>query len=64
MRKVGIFNHVMPRKFFERIGDKRRTSSRGSTPTEVAANVSWQNYERSWNLWKTRALAKLAAEKS
>jgi ribulose-5-phosphate 4-epimerase/fuculose-1-phosphate aldolase len=30
---------------------------------EVAANVSWQNYERSWNLWKTRALAKLAAEK-
>jgi HCOMODA/2-hydroxy-3-carboxy-muconic semialdehyde decarboxylase len=30
---------------------------------EVAANVSWQNYERSWNLWKARALAKLAAEK-
>jgi hypothetical protein len=30
---------------------------------EVAANVSWQNYERSWNLWTTRALAKLAAEK-
>jgi ribulose-5-phosphate 4-epimerase/fuculose-1-phosphate aldolase len=30
---------------------------------EVAANVSWQNYERSWNLWKTRALAKLEAEK-
>ena len=30
---------------------------------EVAANVSWQNYERSWNLWRTRALAKLAAEK-
>lgn len=30
---------------------------------EVAANVSWQNYERSWNLWKTRTLAKLAAEK-
>ena len=30
---------------------------------EVAANVSWQNYERSWNLWKTRALAKLASEK-
>ena len=27
---------------------------------EVQANVSWQNYERSWNLWKTRALAKLA----
>ncbi|HZZ91817.1 MAG TPA: class II aldolase/adducin family protein [Usitatibacter sp.] len=31
---------------------------------EVQANVSWQNYERSWNLWKTRALAKLEAEKS
>jgi HCOMODA/2-hydroxy-3-carboxy-muconic semialdehyde decarboxylase len=30
---------------------------------EVAANVAWQNYERSWNLWKTRALAKLEAEK-
>jgi ribulose-5-phosphate 4-epimerase/fuculose-1-phosphate aldolase len=30
---------------------------------EVAANVSWQNYDRSWNLWRTRALAKLAAEK-
>jgi len=30
---------------------------------EVAANVSWQNYERSWSLWKTRALAKLAEEK-
>ncbi|HET9470495.1 MAG TPA: hypothetical protein VFO24_05280, partial [Usitatibacter sp.] len=30
---------------------------------EVQANVSWQNYERSWNLWKTRALAKLEAEK-
>jgi ribulose-5-phosphate 4-epimerase/fuculose-1-phosphate aldolase len=29
---------------------------------EVAANVSWQNYDRSWNLWRTRALAKLAAE--
>jgi ribulose-5-phosphate 4-epimerase/fuculose-1-phosphate aldolase len=29
---------------------------------EVQANVSWQNYERSWNLWKTRALAKLEAE--
>ena len=31
---------------------------------EVQANVSWQNYERSWNLWKTRALARLEAEKS
>ncbi len=31
---------------------------------EVAANVSWQNYERSWNLWKTRALAKLEAEQA
>ena len=30
---------------------------------EVAANVSWQNYERSWSLWKARALAKLAAER-
>ena len=30
---------------------------------EVQANVSWQNYERSWNLWKTRALAKLEAER-
>jgi hypothetical protein len=25
---------------------------------EVAANVSWQNYERSWNLWKEKVLAK------
>ena len=31
---------------------------------EVQANVSWQNYDRSWNLWKTRALAKLEAEKA
>ena len=30
---------------------------------EVAANVAWQNYDRSWNLWKTKALAKLEAEK-
>lgn len=30
---------------------------------EVAANVSWQNYDRSWNLWRTRALAKLKSEK-
>ncbi|HET7729278.1 MAG TPA: class II aldolase/adducin family protein [Usitatibacter sp.] len=26
---------------------------------EVQANVSWQNYDRAWNLWKTKALAKL-----
>jgi ribulose-5-phosphate 4-epimerase/fuculose-1-phosphate aldolase len=31
---------------------------------EVEANVSWQNYERSWNLWKTRAMKQLTAEKS
>ena len=30
---------------------------------EVAANVSWQSYERSWSLWKTRVLARLAQEK-
>lgn len=30
---------------------------------EVAANVSWQNYDRSWILWRTRALAKLKSEK-
>jgi HCOMODA/2-hydroxy-3-carboxy-muconic semialdehyde decarboxylase len=30
---------------------------------EVAANVSWQNYDRAWNLWKTKALATLDAEK-
>jgi HCOMODA/2-hydroxy-3-carboxy-muconic semialdehyde decarboxylase len=29
---------------------------------EVAANVSWQNYERSWRLWKHKALAKLATQ--
>ena len=29
---------------------------------EVAANVSWQDYDRAWHLWKTRALATLAAE--
>ena len=29
---------------------------------EVAANVSWQNYERSWSLWKTKVLARLAEE--
>jgi ribulose-5-phosphate 4-epimerase/fuculose-1-phosphate aldolase len=26
---------------------------------EVAANVSWQNYERSWSLWREKTLAKL-----
>ena len=31
---------------------------------EVAANVSWQNYDRSWNLWRARALAKLKVEKA
>jgi ribulose-5-phosphate 4-epimerase/fuculose-1-phosphate aldolase len=30
---------------------------------EVAANVSWQNYDRSWNLWRTRALEKIKGEK-
>ena len=31
---------------------------------EVAANVSWQNYDRAWHLWKTKALAKLQGERS
>jgi ribulose-5-phosphate 4-epimerase/fuculose-1-phosphate aldolase len=31
---------------------------------EVQANVSWQNYDRAWNLWKMQALAKLETEKS
>jgi len=26
---------------------------------EVAANVSWQNYERAWDLWKRKVLAAL-----
>jgi len=26
---------------------------------EVAANVSWQNYDRAWDLWKRRVLAQL-----
>jgi len=30
---------------------------------ECAANVSWQNYDRSWNLWRTRVLARLRKEK-
>ena len=29
---------------------------------EVAANVSWQNYERSWSLWKAKVLVRLAEE--
>jgi HCOMODA/2-hydroxy-3-carboxy-muconic semialdehyde decarboxylase len=29
---------------------------------EVAANVSWQNYERAWDLWKTRVLRTLGSE--
>jgi len=32
--------------------------------SEVAANVSWQNYDRSWNLWRIRALSKLKTEKA
>jgi ribulose-5-phosphate 4-epimerase/fuculose-1-phosphate aldolase len=31
---------------------------------EVAANVSWQNYERSWRLWKEKALGRLIEEKA
>jgi HCOMODA/2-hydroxy-3-carboxy-muconic semialdehyde decarboxylase len=31
---------------------------------EVAANVSWQEYYRSWDLWKKKWLKKLAIEKS
>jgi ribulose-5-phosphate 4-epimerase/fuculose-1-phosphate aldolase len=31
--------------------------------SEVAANVSWQNYDRSWSLWSEKTLAKLRAEK-
>jgi ribulose-5-phosphate 4-epimerase/fuculose-1-phosphate aldolase len=30
---------------------------------EVAANVSWQSYERSWNLWKVRVLSRLVEER-
>jgi HCOMODA/2-hydroxy-3-carboxy-muconic semialdehyde decarboxylase len=29
---------------------------------EVQANVSWQNYDRAWTLWKAKVLEKLAAE--
>ena len=31
--------------------------------SECAANVSWQNYDRSWNLWRERALRQLKSEK-
>ena len=27
---------------------------------EVQANVSWQNYDRAWNLWKLKALERMA----
>jgi ribulose-5-phosphate 4-epimerase/fuculose-1-phosphate aldolase len=30
---------------------------------ECAANVSWQNYDRSWNLWRTRWLERLRNER-
>lgn len=30
---------------------------------EVAANVSWQSYERAWELWRARVMARLAAER-
>lgn len=30
---------------------------------EVEANVSWQNYERAWHLWKAKVLARLEEEK-
>jgi ribulose-5-phosphate 4-epimerase/fuculose-1-phosphate aldolase len=30
---------------------------------ECNANVSWQNYDRSWNLWRERALRQLKSEK-
>lgn len=29
---------------------------------EVQANVSWQNYDRAWSLWKEKALRTLSAE--
>lgn len=31
---------------------------------EVAANVAWQEYVRSWDLWKKKWLPRLAAEKA
>jgi HCOMODA/2-hydroxy-3-carboxy-muconic semialdehyde decarboxylase len=31
---------------------------------EVQANVSWQNYERAWNLWKEKALRQLEQERA
>jgi hypothetical protein len=30
--------------------------------SEVAANVVWQEYVRSWDLWKKKWLPRLAAE--
>lgn len=30
---------------------------------ECIANASWQNYDRSWNLWRTKWLARLEAER-
>jgi HCOMODA/2-hydroxy-3-carboxy-muconic semialdehyde decarboxylase len=33
-------------------------------PSEVAANVAWQNYERSWRLWSEKVLARLTEEKA
>jgi HCOMODA/2-hydroxy-3-carboxy-muconic semialdehyde decarboxylase len=30
---------------------------------ECQANVSWQNYDRSWNLWRERALKQLKRDK-
>ena len=32
--------------------------------SEVAANVVWQEYVRSWDLWKTKWQARLAVEKT
>jgi len=26
---------------------------------EVAANVSWQNYDRAWDLWKRKVVERL-----
>lgn len=31
---------------------------------ECKANVSWQNYDRSWNLWRERALRQLKGNKA
>jgi ribulose-5-phosphate 4-epimerase/fuculose-1-phosphate aldolase len=66
-RAVGrtIYLEMNARMQFQSIvlaGDSRRIVFMDDA--EVQANVSWQNYERSWNLWKTRALAKLEAERA